>query len=110
MKYIIPFIPPSMNKFAGRKNVWEYREEKENWKQICCAYCRPKVTPEKAKLIITFFFKTKARHDADNYLKLLLDGLVAAGAIKDDDFDHVEVLCRGEHDKNNPRTEIIIEF
>ena len=28
MKYIIPFIPPSMNKFAGRKNVWEYREEK----------------------------------------------------------------------------------
>lgn len=108
MIFIIPDVPPSINKFMGRKNVWEYREAKTLWKQLCVLYCRPKPQqpPEKARVTITFYFKTKARHDADNYQKLLLDGLSASGVIKDDDFDHIEVLCKGGYDKENPRTEI----
>ena len=109
-KYIIPFTPPSLNKYAGRENVWEYRAEKERWKGICIAYCRPrpKTPPEYALVILTFYFDNRRRHDADNYQKFILDGLVAAGVIMDDDFNHVQVLCKGGYDKKNPRTEVEI--
>ena len=30
VKIIVPVIPPSMNKFSGRENVWEYRLCREN--------------------------------------------------------------------------------
>ena len=109
-KYIIPLTPPSLNKYAGRTNVWEYREEKERWKSICIAYCRPrpKTPPEFAQVTLTFYFNNRIRHDADNYQKMILDGLVAAGVIKDDDFNHIQVLCKGGYDKKNPRTEVEI--
>lgn len=111
MKYYIPFIPPSLNKFAGRNNAWEYREEKNKWKDLCQIYCRPKpkVPIEKSEVIITFFFGNKCRHDADNYQKMLLDGLVSAGIIQDDDFEHITVTCKGKYDKENPRTKIEIK-
>lgn len=110
-KYIIPLTPPSLNKFAGRENVWEYRQQKDQWKSICIAYCRPrpKTPPQYAHVTLTFYFDSRRRHDADNYQKFILDGLVAAGAIMDDDFDHVQVLCKGGYDKKNPRTEIEIK-
>lgn len=112
-KYIIPLTPPSLNKYAGRENVWEYRAEKERWKGICAAYCRPrpKSPPEYAQVILTFYFDNRRRHDADNYQKFILDGLVTAGVIKDDDFSHCQVLCKGGYDKKNPRTEVeVIEI
>lgn len=110
-KYIIPFIPPSLNKYAGRQNVWEYRQDKDYWKNLCVLYCRPRPQkpPEYAQVTITFYFDNRRRHDADNYQKFLLDGLVAAGVIMDDDFSHIQVLCKGGYDKKNPRTEIEIE-
>lgn len=108
MTYIIPMIPPSINRYIGRDNKWEYYTEKQNWKANCFLFCSPKpIKPiEKAEIIITFFFKDKRRHDADNYQKFLLDGLVSAGIIADDDFEHISVTCKGGYDKNNPRTEI----
>ena len=42
--YTIPDIPPSLNKFAGRENVWAYRADKKQWQALCAAYCRPKKT------------------------------------------------------------------
>lgn len=110
-KYIIPVIPPSLNMYAGRQNVWEYREQKELWKGLCILWCRPrpKAPPEYAQVTITFYFDNRRRHDADNYQKFLLDGLVAAGVIMDDDFSHIQVLCKGGYDKKKPRTEIEIE-
>lgn len=113
MKYIIPHIPMSINNFIGRKNIWEYQEEKKRWKEYCWDYCKPlpKKPLEKAELIITFYFKDRRRHDADNYQKMLLDGLVSAGIIKDDDFEHISVTCCGGYDKQKPRVEIeIIEI
>ena len=108
--YTIPNTPPSLNKFAGRANVWEYREQKELWKNLCVLYCRPrpKAPPEFAEVTLTFYFDNRRRHDADNYQKFLLDGLVAAGVIKDDDFEHVQVTCKGAYDKQTPRVEIEI--
>lgn len=110
MKYTIPRVPPSLNKYAGRENVWEYREQKALWKQLCNVYCRPrpKEPPRFALVVLTFYFKDKRRRDADNYQKMILDGLVAAGIIVDDDFEHCMVLCVGECDKANVRTEIEI--
>lgn len=109
-KYTIPRTPPSLNKYAGRENVWDYREQKALWKQLCNVYCRPrpKEPPRFALVVLTFYFKDKRRRDADNYQKMILDGLVGAGIIQDDDFEHVMVLCKGGYDKSNERTEIEI--
>ena len=110
MTITIPQIPPSLNKYAGRKNVWEYRADKTEWKNLICLYSkRPKEPYKKASVEITYFFKTKARHDPDNYMpKFINDGLVAAGIIQDDSFDCITLSLKGGYDKDNPRTEIEI--
>ena len=111
MTIIIPQIPPSLNKYAGRKNVWQYRADKQEWKDLVCLYShRPKTPYKKANVTITYFFKTKARHDPDNYNgKMILDGLTAAGIIQDDSFDCITLTIKGGYDKENPRTEIEVE-
>ena len=110
--YTIPDIPPSLNKFAGRENVWAYRADKKQWQVLCAAYCRPK-PPEPIKkcvVRITYFFRTRQRHDPDNYNgKFILDGLREAGIIEDDSFSNVELQLCGAYDKENPRTEIMIK-
>jgi len=56
---------------------------------------------------VTFFFPDRRRRDPDNYsVKFILDGLVKAGAIEDDSFEHLTVIKRGEVDRENPRTEV----
>ena len=60
--YTIPDIPPSLNKFAGRENVWAYRADKKQWEALCTAYCRPK-PPEPIKKVRCqnyIFFPDKA--------------------------------------------------
>lgn len=112
MTYTIHQIPPSLNKFAGRENTWEYRGLKQEWKDIVSLCCRPRpsVPIEKAKVTITYYFPDRRRHDPDNYAgKMILDGLTNAGIIKDDSFDCIELVLRGGYDKKNPRTEIEIQ-
>lgn len=112
MKITIPMIPPSLNKFAGRQNVWEYRNAKQEWKEWICVMSKAKMNSfiEHAIVTITYYFPTKARHDPDNYAgKMILDGLTAAGVIKDDSFDCIELRLVGRYDKSNPRTEIEVE-
>lgn len=107
-------IPPSLNRFAGRKNVWEYRQYKEQWTRavwLTCAACkdRPEQPYAKAAVEITYFFPDRRRHDADNYAgKFLLDGLTKAGVIVDDDLSHISVTVVGDYDKQNPRTQVTI--
>lgn len=109
MKYTINEIPPSNNKFSGRKNVWQYREEKKRWSQLVNLMCRPKPDKpiEKATVTLVYYFKTKIRHDPDNYSgKFILDGLVQAGIIADDSFKNIDLHLHGYTDKDNPRTVI----
>ena len=109
--YTIPDIPPSLNKYAGRENVWAYRADKKQWQALCAAYCRPKPSEPIKKCVvrITYFFRTMQRHDPDNYSgKFILDGLREAGIIEDDSFKNVELHLCGSYDKENPRTEIMI--
>ena len=112
VKYVISEIPPSINKYIGRQDVWRYRAEKARWKSIMCVYCRPKPKKpiERAKVSIVFYFPDNRGRDYDNYLKMLLDGLTAAGIIADDNFKAVpEMILKGTVDKENPRIEIEIE-
>jgi hypothetical protein len=54
---------------------------------------------ERARVTLTFLFPRRTRHDPDNYAagaKGLLDGLVGV-LIKDDDFDHMELVLRATH-------------
>jgi Holliday junction resolvase RusA-like endonuclease len=111
MKYVIEAVPPSNNKFSGRKNVWEYRNEKKDWEQLVAAKCTPKPSKpfEHAVVKLTYYFKTRGRRDPDNYSgKFILDGLVKAGIIIDDSFGHIKLELSGSYDKYNPRTEIEI--
>lgn len=109
-RYVIPEVPRSLNRFIGRDNKWAYYDEKTRWRELCSVYCRPKPNhpPKFADLKIRLFFPNRYRHDADNYLKALLDGLVHSGVIQDDDFDHVSVTVSAGYDKENPRTEITV--
>jgi Holliday junction resolvase RusA-like endonuclease len=112
IEFFIPLIPQSLNHYAGRKNHWEYRQDKAQWERDIALLCRPKPQEPIKKAIVTlhYFFPTKARHDPDNYAgKMILDGLVKAGIIQDDSFDRITLQLKGGNDAKNPRTEIIIE-
>lgn len=110
MKLTLKNTPPSLNKFAGRENSWEYRNTKLIWTEAVCWASKPYRPPtpyEHASVTITYYFPTRARHDADNYCgKFLLDGLTKAGIIADDDMKHITLTIKGEYDKANPRTVI----
>lgn len=105
-------VPPSLNRYAGRGNTWDYRTAKARWTQSVTllartAKGRPKAPWAFAEVEITYFFPTRSRRDADNYCgKFLLDGLTKARVIVDDDFKHIRLTVRGECDKDNPRTVI----
>ena len=110
--YTIPQIPPSLNHFAGRKNEWEYRQLKQEWKYMVYLLCRPmpKVPIQRAIVTLTYYFGSRGRRDPDNYSgKMILDGLTAAGIIQDDSFQHITLKICGRYDKANPRTEITVE-
>ena len=114
MTISLPGIPPSLNKMAGRQNVWEYRQAKQEWTMLVYAYCkackgRPKEPWNKAAVEIVYYFPDKRRRDADNYCgKFLLDGLTEAGVIVDDSMFHITLTIRGELDRKSPHTEIIV--
>lgn len=99
MKYVIPDIPKSNNEYIGRSNIYEYQSAKKMWCDLIWAYCRPR--PEKpinkAMVTITYHFKDAIRRDPDNYSgKMLLDGLVKNGIIKDDSFYCIRLILDAE--------------
>lgn len=112
MKLTIKAIPPTINKYIGRTNIWEYQKDKKNIHELIkneTIGLNPRY--EKVKMKITYYFKDKRRHDPSNYDKMLLDGLVEANIIVDDNYDVIqEFTTIGKYDKENPRTEIELEI
>lgn len=111
MKIILNFIPPTINKYIGRSNIWEYqRDKKEIHQLIRLATIGINPLFDECKIKIVYYFKDRRRHDPSNYDKMILDGLVGAKIIKDDSYDVIkEFTTIGDYDKKNPRTEIYIE-
>jgi len=51
MKIVLKGVPPSLNRFAGRLNSWEYRRSKKQWTetvQWACKAAGVKEAPERA--------------------------------------------------------------
>lgn len=112
LKYVINSIPPSNNEFMGRTNKWEYQKVKKEWADKIFYLCRPKPKLPIGKAVVTlhYYFKTRIRHDPDNYSgKMILDGLVKSGILQDDSFEHITLVLKSGYDKLNPRTEITVE-
>lgn len=115
-KYVIDDIPESNNKYMGRTAKgfhFVYQEDKKNWEWLVKAAVgknRPKNPIEKSIVTLIYYFPTKHRRDPDNYSgKFLLDGLVKSGVIKDDSFNCIDLRLVGKVDRDNPRTEIVVE-
>lgn len=111
MKIILDFIPPTINKYIGKKNIWEYQKDKKTIHKLVrleTIGINPKY--DKCNIKIIYYFKDRRLHDPSNYDKMLLDGLVEANIIKDDNYNVIkEFTTIGKYDNNNPRTEIYIE-
>jgi hypothetical protein len=62
-------------------------------------------------ITVEYYFKTRIRHDLDNYtMKFIFDPLVGSGVLVDDSYFNVhELTYKAGHDKDNPRTVIIIK-
>lgn len=104
-------IPPSLNRYAGWENCWQWRQDKAYWKKLVRLHCRKPDEPiRRARVEITYFFPDGRRRDPDNYNgKFILDGLTGAGILFDDSFGCIELTLRAGVDRKNPRTEIRIE-
>jgi crossover junction endodeoxyribonuclease RusA len=122
LRLVLPGIPPALNEYRRMHHMAQY-QSKQEWQEKACvaAWCSVG-TPvsrswgppaERARITVTFVYPDRRRRDPDNAaagLKGILDGLVEAGIVKDDDFDHVElVVRRGEPDKASPRVEVLVE-
>lgn len=108
-------IPPSLNRFAGRKNSYAYRNAKREWTDLVLwkikeQRCAPPHPFTYASVTIIYGFPTRGRRDSDNFSgKLFLDGLTRGGIITDDDMSHITTTIKGEHSPGRPRTRIIVE-
>lgn len=60
---------------------------------------------------VLIYYGTKHRHDLDNALGSIMDVLVDAQVIVDDDVEHISQITiqHGGLDKENPRAEIYLE-
>lgn len=110
---VIEDIPPSNNKYlgkGGKGKAFEYQAEKRRWAWMIKAEAGKKKEPyQRALVSICYYFPDKRRRDPDNYSgKMILDGLVGAGVIEDDSFQHIKLELHACVDRDNPRTEITI--
>jgi crossover junction endodeoxyribonuclease RusA len=113
MQIVIPGrTHPSLNEWVH----WHWAkkaQEKESWiEEIGWLAKQEKIAGlelQNARVEIRYYFPTKHRKDADNYTpKFLMDSLVQAGVIVDDNASDVYINWKILYDKDNPRTEIHI--
>lgn len=96
MKIEIPYTPPNWNEYinAERKNYYIANNIKQKEKNIVRLACIGKKYTGKYPISITIcpHFKDK-RQDLDNTrYKGILDGLVSAGAIKNDNLNCIQEI------------------
>lgn len=94
-------MPPNLNKYRNM-HFHALDKEKKQWEKVIAALVQEQQIQPMTKIHMRyeFWFKDKRRRDADNYsccAKFIQDGLVDAGILQDDDFEHVVSLtvCQG---------------
>jgi len=108
-------IPPSLNQWMIMPRH-QMNNQKQQWKEfgewLVSYYGYKNKQIDKCNIIITYYFGTKHKHDADNYTpKNLFDSFTSSGMLVDDNFNHVQSLTiKGDYCKSNPRTEILIIY
>lgn len=107
-------IPMNLNTYRNA-HYHLLDKEKKLWEQaVMIAVKQQGIRPlERCKVTMEFFFKDKRRHDPDNYAccaKFILDGMVKAEILTDDNFEVIEQLAvrQGGIDKK-PHIMITIE-
>lgn len=111
-RYTVPHIPNGLNRYLGRENKWEYREEKKRWLEYAKIFFtdKPPKPLERSEVEIHYYFKDNRRRDPDNYCgKVILDGLTKCGIIVDDSMQVIKLKISGSKDAKNPRTEITVK-
>lgn len=119
LRLIIPGIPPPLNAYRRMHHMQQYKD-KQVWQKsalfLACQavrladWGRPK---DRVRITAIYHYPDNRRRDPDGAvtgLKGVLDGLVKAGVMLDDDFGTVELLVRrGDVHRHNPCVEIIVE-
>lgn len=86
-------IPPTQNEFR-RMHHFTIAKRKKEWEEIVMVEVKRQSIQKVNQVTMEYnlHFANNRRRDADNYAtscKFIQDGLVKAGILPDDDFDHV---------------------
>lgn len=99
-------MPPNLNVYRNM-HFRELDKQKKEWESIVGWIVKEqKIQPvERIRQTYEFWFKTKIEHDPDNFAccaKFINDGLVKAGILPRDNFNHIESLTikQGGFSKN----------
>ena len=85
--------PYSLNEYRNEHYI-KLNKIKKKWSnavELACLWNKIKPV-DKCELRFTFIFGDRKRRDPDNYaatVKMIIDGLVIAGILPDDNFNHV---------------------
>ena len=110
-------IPPSLNDWTSMIRMAQ-ADLKKKYKEFAIwlaeYYKINNLNLENSCITYTFYFKDKRRRDFDNLLltpKLLNDGFVEANVLVDDSGDKLRLIFDPfQHDKLNPRVEMLLEY
>lgn len=105
---VIPLVPPSVNMYVRHTRTGRHyvTKEAQTFKDAVFAYsARRKVRADAYEVEVFVYLGKGDRGDADNFWKVILDALVAAGTI-DTDAKASDITLRKRRDWESPRTEI----
>jgi Holliday junction resolvase RusA-like endonuclease len=111
LEFSIPLTPPSVNSYVRHTKLGRHYQTPDAiaFKEAVAIFARGRsVEAEEFKVHIAVYLGRGSKGDVDNFAKLPIDGLVAAGVIHSDAA--IRRLTLEKHrDWVNPRTEISIE-
>jgi Holliday junction resolvase RusA-like endonuclease len=121
IEIIVPGIPPSVNQYKrpmrrGLKIKFKVTDKAHSFKRDIATFLRGRfVDAEAFEVEATIYLGYRQKGDADNFLKVLIDGLAEAGAFRMagervSDAKVTDVIARVRRDRDNPRTVIRVSM
>lgn len=109
-------VPPSLNSWSRRRPqaVAALKRDYAHWVAVGIAQARHRggwdgSRFERARVVVRYHFRDHGRRDPDNYTpKFLLDAMVSAGVLADDDFDHVALVLERGPDARPEWVEVLV--